>query len=123
MIYGIGVDIEEVNRIKAVIKGREKFLERFFSDAECEMFARRNFKPDTICGNFCAKEAFVKALGTGFRSISLKSIEVLRNDLGMPYYRFDSDIQQKLDEMGLKAYVSLSHTDTTAVAYAIIEKL
>lgn len=122
MIYGIGVDIEEVSRIKAVIKGKERFLERFFSDAECEMFAKKNFKPDTICGNFCAKEAFVKALGTGFRNISLKSIEVLRNDLGLPYYRFSPEITEKLNEMGLKVHVSLSHTDATAVAYTIIEK-
>ena len=44
MIYGIGVDIEEVSRIKAVIKGREGFIERFFSKAEGEMFAEKRFK-------------------------------------------------------------------------------
>ena len=55
MIYGVGVDIEDVNRIKAVITGRERFIERFFSKSEIEMFVKKNFNPETVCGNFCAK--------------------------------------------------------------------
>ena len=42
MIYGVGVDIEDVNRITAVINGRERFIERFFSKAEIEMFSKKN---------------------------------------------------------------------------------
>ena len=75
MIYGVGVDIEDVNRIKAVITGRERFIERFFSKSEIEMFVKKNFNPETVCGNFCAKEAFVKALGIGFRDVTVKDIE------------------------------------------------
>lgn len=121
MIYGIGVDIEEVSRIKAVIKGRESFIGRFFSKAEQELFAEKKFNPETICGNFCSKEAFVKALGTGFRGIALKDIEVLRDELGSPYYRISGELAEKLAGRGLKWHLSLSHTAHTAVAFAVIE--
>jgi len=122
MIYGIGVDIEEVGRIKAVMNGRESFIERFFSKAEAEMFAGKRFNPETVCGNFCAKEAFVKALGTGFRGVVLKDIEVLRDELGSPYYRISGALAEKLADKGLKWNLSLSHTAQTAVAFCVIEK-
>lgn len=122
MIYGIGVDIEEVGRIKAVMNGRESFIERFFSKAEAEMFAEKRFNPETVCGNFCAKEAFVKALGTGFRGVVLKDIEVLRDELGSPYYRISGALAEKLADKGLKWNLSLSHTAQTAVAFCVIEK-
>ena len=122
MIYGIGVDIEDVSRIKAVIKGRESFIGRFFSNAEQELFAAKGYNPETVCGNFCSKEAFVKALGTGFRGIALKDIEVLRDELGSPYYRISGALAEKLSGMGLKYHLSLSHTAHTAVAFAIIER-
>ena len=122
MIYGIGVDIEEVGRIKAVMNGRESFIERFFSKAEAEMFAEKRFNPETVCGNFCAKEAFVKALGTGFRGVVLKDIEVLRDELGSPYYRISGALAEKLADKGLKYNLSLSHTAQTAVAFCVIEK-
>ena len=122
MIYGIGVDIEEVGRIKAVMNGRESFIERFFSKAEAEMFAEKRFNPETVCGNFCAKEAFVKALGTGFRGVVLKDIEVLRDELGSPYYRISGALAEKLEGKGLKLNLSLSHTAQTAVAFCVIEK-
>ena len=122
MIYGIGVDIEEVGRIKAVMNGRESFIERFFSKAEAEMFAEKRFNPEPGCGNFCAKEAFVKALGTGFRGVVLKDIEVLRDELGSPYYRISGALAEKLEGKGLKLNLSLSHTAQTAVAFCVIEK-
>lgn len=122
MIYGIGVDIEEVARIKAVIKGREEFIRRFFSRDEEELFARKKFNPETICGNFCSKEAFVKALGTGFRGVAMKDIEVLRDELGSPYYRIGGELAEKLKDKGYKYHLSLSHTAQTAVAFCVIEK-
>ena len=122
MIYGIGVDIEEVGRIKAVMNGRESFIERFFSKAEAEMFAEKRFNPETVCGNFCAKEALVKALGTGFRGVVLKEIEVLRDELGSPYYRISGALADKLAGNGFKYNLSLSHTAQTAVAFCVIEK-
>lgn len=121
MIYGIGVDIEEVSRIKAVINGREMFIKRFFSKPEQELFEKKNFNPETICGNFCSKEAFVKALGTGFRGIGMKDIEVLRDELGCPYYNIVGNLAKKIEGKGLKWHLSLSHTEQTAVAFAVIE--
>ncbi len=121
MIYGVGVDIEDVNRIKAVITGRERFIERFFSKSEIEMFVKKNFNPETVCGNFCAKEAFVKALGIGFRDITVKDIEVLRDEMGKPYYNIVGELAEKLKDKGLKWHLSLSHTASNAVAFAVIE--
>ena len=122
MIYGIGIDIEEVSRMKAVISGRGRFLERFFSKEEYEMFEKKSFCAETVCGNFCAKEAFVKALGTGFRKIVLSDIEVLRDELGKPYYNFKGKLKDEIASKGYIVHLSLTHTKQTAAAVAIIEK-
>ena len=110
MITGIGIDIIEVERIKRLINEKDNFLTRNFSDAELALCA----KPESIAGNFAAKEAFAKALGTGFRGFSLRDVEVLRDELGAPYILFRGE--------RIKARVSISHTKTTAAAVAVIEE-
>ena len=108
MIKGIGIDIIEIERIEKLLSSKENFLSRNFTEAELEF----NSKPQSTAGNFAAKEAFAKALGTGFRGFGLRDIEVLRNDLGAPYILFRGG--------KINAHISISHNRTTAVAVVIL---
>jgi len=108
MINGIGIDIIEIERIEKLLNDKPNFLERNFTESERKL----NLKPETVAGNFAAKEAFAKASGTGFRGFGLIDIEVLRDELGKPYIVFR-------DEQ-TNANVSISHNRTTAVAVVIL---
>ena len=106
MIIGVGIDIIEVERIEKLLN--DNFITRNFSEAELEF----NSKPESVAGSFAAKEAFAKALGTGFRGFNLHDVEVLRDELGAPYIIFQGK--------QANAHVSISHTKSTAVAVVII---
>ncbi len=117
MLYA-GVDIQDISRIKKSMES-ERFMKRVFSDSELEMFSLRGFPPQTVAANFCAKEAFSKALGTGVRGFKLCEVSVLRDALGKPYFLFEGNAK-KLSE-NKKFQVSLSHTADIATAYVIGE--
>lgn len=114
MIIGIGTDIVEIARIEKAMS-KADFCRRFFSDEENEYFEKRGFAPQTVAGNFCAKEAFVKAMGTGFRGIALRDIEVLRDEKGKPYIKCGGIC-------GYKIHVSISHSREYATAQVVIEE-
>ena len=80
MIYGIGTDLVEIERIKKACM-KEAFLVRCFTPREIELFEGNMVK---AAGNFAVKEAVSKALGTGFRGFWPSDIEVLRDELGNP---------------------------------------
>lgn len=120
MIKGIGIDLIEIDRVAAAVENTEGFLEKMFTGREIEYFRSRKMKAETIAGNFAAKEAFVKAVGTGFVGIDTKGIEVLRDEMGAPYVNIlKEEMRSKMD--GLKIFVSISHSKTNAVAQVIIE--
>ena len=93
-ILDIGVDIIEIDRIKKIVDKNEKFLKRFFTIKEIEYFRGKGFKYETIAGNFAAKEAISKSIGTGIRNFNLKDIEVLRDDLGKPIVKTYNNLNQ-----------------------------
>ena len=74
-IFGIGIDIIEINRIENVLERTPRFLERNFTEKEIDYFKQKNFKSESIAGNFASKEAISKAIGTGIRGFKLKDIE------------------------------------------------
>ena len=85
-VLGIGVDIIQNKRLKSLINNK-KFIARIFSKNEIN-FSKKNLKKTSYFSNrFAAKEAFVKALGTGFRNnLNFNDIEILNDKLGKPYY-------------------------------------
>ena len=97
MILGIGVDIIEIDRIEKAIKKQNKFLEKIFTNKEIEYFQNRKMNIEVIAGNFAAKEAISKALGTGFRGISFLDIEVLRDELGKPLVNIENKIKKNIE--------------------------
>ena len=120
MIRGIGTDIVEIDRISNAIK-KEFFLKKAFNDSEIDMAVGRK-KDSFLAGNFATKEAFVKALGTGFRGIELKDLAVLRDELGRPFIKICNNLNrhlQGIDEN--KIHVSISNTDSLAIAMVVIE--
>ncbi|MEG1002973.1 holo-ACP synthase [Clostridium sp.] len=121
MIFGIGTDIIEIERVKKAVERNPKFLEKMFTEREIEFLKSRNLKSETVAGSFSAKEAISKALGTGIRGFAFSDIEVLRDSLGKPEVIL-SDKITKLMNKNLKVKVSISHNNDSAIAFAVIEE-
>jgi holo-[acyl-carrier protein] synthase len=124
MIVGTGVDIAEVPRIEASI-GRfgERFLRRVFTDAEIRYCDSKINRAERYAARFAAKEAALKAIGTGLRmGISWREVEVTRLPGGRPTIAFHGVAGQFAAKLGMKrAHLSLSHTKEYAIAYVILE--
>ena len=121
MIIGIGTDIIEINRIRKAVDKTNGFVEKVFTNKEIEMFKEKNMRYEEIAGNFAAKEAISKSFGTGIRGFSLREIEVLRDELGKPIV-FLSDNIDRLIGKSYKLNLSISHNNTSAIAFAILEE-
>lgn len=119
-ILDIGTDIIEVERIKNALSKRGDFLKKIFTQREIEMFEKKGNNPQTIAGNFAAKEAISKSLGLGIRGYNFKDIEVLRNSLGKPVVKTYNNLEQICIQYSvLEIKVSISHSENYAVANAI----
>ena len=126
MIIGIGVDIIEIERVRQAIRNNKNFLSKLFTEREIDYFISRNMNSEVIAGNFAAKEAVSKALGTGIRGFSFKDIEILRNELGKPEVILHNGanlIGNKLVENNnsLRVHLSISHNNSSAIAYSVLE--
>lgn len=113
-----GIDMVEVSRIQKSVEKDEKFLTRFFGATERELFNTKN-KYQRIAGNFAAKEAFSKVLGTGIVGFSLNEVQVLRNELNAPYLEFSGKALEIVKQRNLDFSVSISHTNDNAIAIVI----
>ncbi|EIF5084412.1 holo-ACP synthase [Clostridium perfringens] len=126
MIIGIGVDIIEIERVRQAIQNNKKFLSKLFTEREIDYFISRNMNSEVVAGNFAAKEAVSKALGTGIRGFSFKDIEILRNELGKPEVILHNGanlIGNKLvgNNNSLRIHLSISHNNSNAIAYSVLE--
>lgn len=118
MILGIGVDIAENSRFASWINNEKKVL-RFFNKNEID-FSKLSLQ--MLASRFAAKEAFVKALGLGFENIELKSITVLKDEKGKPYFSLEGEAKKAFELLGGKnLHLSLSHEKKYAIAFVIIE--
>ena len=126
MILGIGTDIIEINRVKASVEKNSAFIGKMFTNNEIKYFTNRSMSFEVIAGNFSAKEAVSKALGTGIRGFSFKDIEVLRDELGKPYVtlynKANKIANDAVGDNGIyKIHLSISHSKENAISYAILE--
>ena len=125
MIYGIGIDIVEVQRIeKQISSKKDRFFTLLFTEKEREYCDGKINKAQNYAVRFAAKEAFLKALGTGLRyGLRWKEIEIANDKLGKPKISCSGDCQKKLSSAGIKnVFVSLTHTKDYAAATVILEK-
>ena len=122
MIVGHGVDIVEVARIQTMIdEHEERFLERCFTPGERAYAEARKRSAEHFAGRFAAKEAVLKALGTGWRDgIAWTDVEVVVLPSGQPEVRLHGMAQETAMKRGVRAWsLSISHTEVHAVASAI----
>lgn len=121
MIVGVGTDIIEIKRIRKAIE-KERFINRYFTEREINQFKERNFSPQTVAGVFSAKEAIVKAMGTGFSGFSPADIEVLKDESGKPYANIYNNAKSICDKKGIKnIHISISHCKEYAQGFAVAE--
>jgi holo-[acyl-carrier protein] synthase len=123
MILGIGTDIIEIDRIKKAMERTPSFLKKAFTESEIEFFKSRAFKVETIAGNFAAKEAVSKAIGTGIRDFALSDIEILRDELGKPIVNISDLVKKNIKVDNFKLHLSIAHNKSTATAYVILEAI
>jgi holo-[acyl-carrier protein] synthase len=126
MIVSIGIDIVEVYRIRETISRTPRFVERVFTAKErdyCE--SKGAAAAQSYAARFAAKEAFLKALKTGWRGkITWHDIEIVSGELGVPSLIIEGEAKKILDDIGAnKIHLSLSHTTQHAVAQVILEKI
>lgn len=123
MIYGIGNDIIEIERIKKALL-REGFIRKICTENEIENLQKRGNREESYAGIFSAKEAIAKAIGLGVRSYSLTDMEILNNDLGKPFVliseKLDRIIRERFGTYSIE--LSISHSKEYATAVAIIFK-
>lgn len=117
MIFGIGCDIIEIERIKKSCRS-ERFLNRCFSAAEQAECAGNIAR---LAGCFAAKEAFSKSLGTGVRGFGLSEVSVCHDELGKPFFAFSGNAEKIMQKHRLSAFLSISDTATHAMAISVLE--
>ncbi len=123
MIIGIGIDIIEAKRIKNAIEKNKRFLTRVFTGKEIEYCESMHIPSLHYAARFSAKEAFIKAIGTGFRyGIKWTEIEVIKDELGKPEIVLYGKAKETFNNLGGKNInLSLSHSKEYGSAVVIIE--
>lgn len=123
MIYGIGTDIVETSRFEKWI-GNSSMLQRFFNSQEIILDLSEEQLKEHYASRFAAKEAFVKALGTGFSDFELKDIYVTNDNLGKPVLNVKNKALELLKKRckNFNIHLSLSHEKSAAIAFVIIEE-
>ncbi len=121
MIIGTGLDLIEVGRVKKAMK-TQRFFTKNFSVREIELFKSRKDNAEVVAGNFAAKEAVLKCLGSGIFDIPLIDIEVLRMESGQPYIELNGKAKKTAETVGVKKiHISITHIAEHAAAQAISE--
>ncbi len=117
-MHSLGVDIIEIDRIKKVVaRWGRCFLRRIYTEAELHL--SRN-KPSRLASRFAAKEAVMKALGTGVRGVGWREIEILADRRGKPLVYLSGKARNRAEELGLSEIaVSLSDSREYAVAFVV----
>ena len=126
-ILGIGVDIIENKRIGKLIKN-SKFRNRIYTSKELAQSSLIKNKISYFSKRFAAKEAFAKAIGTGFRkNLNFKDIEIINDKMGKPYYKITSKItkfvKKKFNVTKFNCFLSISDETDYSTAFTIIQSL
>ncbi|MDD4002666.1 MAG: holo-ACP synthase [Clostridia bacterium] len=116
-----GTDIIEITRIKKAISSA-RFFQRVFTQRERQYISGKNNPSQTAAGIYCAKEAALKALGTGLSSgIAFNDIEVTHDSLGKPYITLNNKALEIFNQNSYsKIDISISHCDSFAVAFCVM---
>ena len=125
-ILGVGTDIVEVSRINKLIKNIS-FIQRIFTKSEILNSKKTNLKANYFSKRFAAKEALMKAVGTGFtKSVNFKDISVVNDKFGKPNIKYNDNVKKliisryKIKSFNL--FLSLSDEKNYSIAFVIIQQ-
>ena len=125
MIVGLGMDVVRIDRVWAVLERKgPRALARFFTPAEAERCHGSRHPPESFAARFAAKEAFFKALGTGWGiGGAWTDVEVVSTPTGAPMLRLSGRAARLAAERGAdRVHVTLAHSDEIAAAVVILER-
>ncbi len=128
MIVGVGVDAVDVARFRKVLERRPSFGTRTFTDSERADAAGSADLAESLAARFAAKEAVMKALGTGIGGFALTDVEVCRTTgkgatRNAPYLRLHGTAAELAGAQGAGTFhLSLTHTDGVAIAFVVAEQ-
>ncbi len=119
----VGVDMIEIERVERTLAHYERFRERVFTNAEREYCESRPNPPQHYAARFAAKEAALKALGTGWTGgIAWQDVEVVSETTGAPALLFHNLARELFQRSGARvAHLSISHTSEHAIAQVVLE--
>ena len=123
MILGIGIDLCAAARIEKSL-GKPAFCDYVFAPAEQALLGNLGGKrrAETAAANFAAKEAFLKAAGTGLGGFALPELALLRAANGAPYFELSGRAAAWAKQRGLTVHVSLTHENGLASAVVVLEE-
>ncbi|MDA3837373.1 MAG: holo-ACP synthase [Candidatus Delongbacteria bacterium] len=123
MIYGIGTDIIQIERVKKSIETIPGFSEKIFTSHEIEYCNSKKNKYEHFAARFAAKEAFFKAIGTGWRGgLAFSEIEVNNDELGKPSFKLYGKSKEFSESNNFtNVHLSITHIKELAQAFVIIE--
>jgi holo-[acyl-carrier protein] synthase len=117
-ILGLGVDLADIARVERVLDRYPRFAERCFTDHEREYAFRFASPGRRLAARFAGKEAVMKSMGTGWRRIGWKEIEITGG--GKPTVKIYGNAQRRATMLGItEILVTITHTDTTALVMAV----
>ena len=125
MIFGIGTDIIEVKRIKKRLEDNDALRQKLYTKSEQDYCESANVvRYQSYAARFAAKEAFFKALGTGYRyGMAFHEIEILNDKLGKPYIKPHGKVKEYLGNNKIKhIHLTISHVKKMANAFVVLEK-
>jgi len=122
LILGIGTDLFEVSRMKKTMEKDPLFIESVFTESEIKYCNPRRRKEQNFAARYAAKEALLKALGTGWRDgIKFTDINIVNNQLGKPEIFLSGKTKEIAENLGVKTiHLSMSHLRDIANAFVII---
>ena len=123
MIFGVGIDLCDAGRLEKSL-AKQSFLDHVFAPSEQALLASLGEKrrAETAAANFAAKEAFLKACGTGLAGFALNEIAALRDERGAPYLAFSGRAAEFMETNQLSAHLSLTHEADLAAAFVVLER-
>lgn len=121
--WGIGIDIIEISRVKRAFQKNPRILHRLFTERELSDYRNRGSRAETLAGKFAAKEAVVKAMGTGLRGFAWTDIEILPDELGKPNCQLFRKAAEKRQGLKISGFlISIAHNRTMAIANVLAVK-
>lgn len=124
MIFGTGIDIVNIKKIKKVIeRWGDHFSNRIFTSRELNYCYQKKSPFQHLASRFAAKEAFLKALGKReITGLKWREIEVGNRKSGQPFYRLKGVGKSLVREQGVQPFLTISHTGDYAIAHCLLEK-